>query len=423
MSAALAIAATTEVLRFIVENALTEVQRVYQFSPPTVSTGAPPRPPASGPDQAVVNLFLHAVAPNPAFRSHPGPARDAAGTRLHAAPLVLNLQYLLSSHGGEAIREIGFGTALHALHQVAIVPRPVMRDAFTALANSNDAVKKALALNERLSDQIESLTVSMLTTDVDALTKIWTAVQAPMRPSACFLVTAVFLEDTRPQRAPLPALSVAIGSAAVRPLSIASVQGLRNGKPWPVTVEARLVVTGEGLGENGLTASLGEVVLSPVASESGPGRLVLGFAPADVAKLRAGPQVLTLALAAELAPGRHRTVQEVSRNVLLRPAPGTIAVGPLSGATGYTGTVSVDVQPPADRTQRATLRLTALAAGGRPVAVDWKPPANPAGPFTTLAFKLDKVPRGTYRLQLEVDGVASQPMPDNAGAFQPQVTL
>jgi len=81
---------------------------------PIAIRSAPPKPETNGSEPSVVNLFLHGVTPNPALRNHEAPYRDAGGRRRSNAPLALDLHYLLSAHGGEAIREIGLGAAMPA---------------------------------------------------------------------------------------------------------------------------------------------------------------------------------------------------------------------------------------------------------------------------------------------------------------------
>ena len=85
MTAALAIAASSEVLRFIIEDAMVRAGQALNFAPPPTTIGPPPRPPqANGGGQALaetasVNLFLHHVTPNPAWRNLNAPERDRQG--------------------------------------------------------------------------------------------------------------------------------------------------------------------------------------------------------------------------------------------------------------------------------------------------------------------------------------------------------
>lgn len=425
MTAALAIAATTEVLRYIVAKALKEAEEAFDLPELEVKTGAPPRP-SGADDPEVVNLFLHAVAPNAALRN-PGPARDAAGRRIDNAPLVLNLQYLLSAHGPEAVREIGLGTAMHALHQLGIVPRPVIRDAIASLDKTNKAMK-AIAENERLADQLDSLTISTLPQDIDALTKLWNATQAPLRPAANYLVTTVYLEQDRPQVPALPVLSTVLAPATMRALGVRSVAGRKGGREWPLTADADLVIEGEGMGERDLEPTLGGIALERIAAESGPQRLVARIPGSGVPELRAGTVGLALRLSGDVG-GTSRPLQTATVNVSLRPSPSRAAgppvpdTAPPNGGT-VTGNLPIAVTPPVGARQRATLRLARVDGTEPSVAVSWDPPTSGSGDaFTVLVFKLNKVRRGDYLLQLEVDGVMSQPMPDAAGVFQPRVTL
>jgi hypothetical protein len=428
MSAALAMAATSEVLRFLVKDALTRAASDLQFPAPAVTTGAPPRPnQQTNVDVPAVNLFLHHTTPNPAGRNMAGPTRDARGQRLNNAPLILDLHYLLSAHGPEALREIGFGTAMHALHQAGIVPRDLIRRSLDGLKNDLDGNKQAVA-RSNLADQVESLTITSEALDIDAITKIWTAIQSPYRPSAGILVTTVILEDVRPSRVPLPVLNSGVAPAPVRELSIAAVEGRKAGLRWPITVEADLVVDGAGFADATLAASIADAPLDIVVAESNATALKLRFMPATIATLRAGPQLLKLSISTDV-DGRAMLSQSAVAAVSLLPtlsvpAIANVAVTP-NDANSVTGALDVTVSPPVSRTQSAVLMLTPVGAG-TDQAIAWAAPA-PVSPhvdaFTVLSFALKRIPRGTYLARLNVDGTTSQPMPDNAGAFQPRVTL
>ena len=59
--------------------------------------------------------------------------------------------------------------------------------------------------------QLESITITQLSLDIDMSTKIWSALQSPLRPSAYFTVTTLFLnvDETFPD--PLPVNDVRLG--------------------------------------------------------------------------------------------------------------------------------------------------------------------------------------------------------------------
>lgn len=432
MSAALAVAATSEVLRYLVSDAITRAGQDLGFTAPAVSTGAPPKPVQNtGADAPAVNLFLHMATPNAAWRNLQGPARDAQGRRLHNAPLILDLHYLLSAHGPEAIREIALATAMHALHQAGIVPRDLVRAALKKLESSADPNKKALAVS-RLADQVESLTISSEALDIDAMTKIWTATQAPYRPSAGYLVTTVFLEDMRPARAPLPVTGGSgVSPVSLKELMITRVEGRKGGTPWPLSTDTDIYVEGAGFADSSLAAKLGSGALAPDPANSGPATLLLRMPLGTIAALRAGPQVLELTLSAEVG-GRAMPVQSVAAVVTLHPAvsvPNQVVADTPGDPTTVTGTLTLNVSPPVERRQSAMLLLAPASGSGAEQGAAWKPPPEPAPPappvntFTALDFQLKRVPKGEYIVRLIVDATASQPMPDGTGRFGPRVTL
>lgn len=204
MSEYLSIPATTFVIKSIIEQRL---QAVYQGLPvPKVSNAPPPRPAQSSangqPQQPAeapgLTLFMHHAGPNPAWRNMHEPVVDSTGKRVEKNPLVLDLQYLLAAHGSSLEREALLGIAMSALHRNAIIPRSMITTILAAMAAPNPPEK----LLDRLPDsaladknhQPESISISQLPVDLDMSTKLWSAFQSPIRPSAMYLVTTVFLE-------------------------------------------------------------------------------------------------------------------------------------------------------------------------------------------------------------------------------------
>jgi hypothetical protein len=185
VTASLVIAATTEVLRHIVDTA---VQRAFNklgggISKPAITTGVPPNSAAT--DPPTVNLFLYRATPNVMFRNLP--VRDTPG-----APTALDLDYLVSAHGPVVESEIGLAAALNALHQTAVVPPPVTREALQRLVSHTNPVLRAIGTDDQLIDTLESIQISSSSLDLDTITRLWIAAQAPLRPSACYRVTLVF---------------------------------------------------------------------------------------------------------------------------------------------------------------------------------------------------------------------------------------
>lgn len=220
MSEALAIPATTFVLKAIIEKRLSAA---YQpLSPPMVQFSPPPRPPqTSGNGQSQqqaeapgLTLFMHHAGPNGSWRNMHDPAVSSAGTRVGKKPLVLDLQYLLAAHGADLEREALLGIGMSALHRNAIVPRPMISQILGAIAVPNPIAKLLDRLPEaKLADknhQPESITVTQMPVDIDVSTKLWSAFQSPIRPCALYQVTTVFLEVDESFADPSPVETVRI---------------------------------------------------------------------------------------------------------------------------------------------------------------------------------------------------------------------
>lgn len=219
MSVHFAIPATTFVLKGVIEARL---KLAYgSFTPPPVLVSPPPRPPASPPggaaepEAAALILFLHHAGPNAAWRSMYDPHIDASGARIGPAPLVLDLHYMVAALGADLEREILLGVALSALTRNAILPRPMIQ---AVLASVTIPVTPTRLLDtftaEPLSNstsQPEQITLSQAPVDVDYSTKIWSALQSPLRPSAFFLATTVFLDPGETFPAPPIVAEVDVG--------------------------------------------------------------------------------------------------------------------------------------------------------------------------------------------------------------------
>jgi hypothetical protein len=231
-----AIPATTFVLKSIIEARL---KIAYTgFSTPTVSTEPPPRPPAPAqgnpqPEQLGLNLFMHHAASNGAWRNMYDPHVDGAGKRFRKAPLVVDLHYLLSAQGGDLEREVVLGVGMSALHRNGVIPRPMIQQLLSAIAVPAQPTKLMEKLTaEPLHSQPESITVSQQGFDVDMSTKVWSALQSPMRPCAHYLVTTVFLDPGEVFPDPIDVDSIVITG---RPIP----------DPVPPVAEEAVIVVGD----------------------------------------------------------------------------------------------------------------------------------------------------------------------------------
>lgn len=223
MSARFAIPATTTVLRGLIQERL---DLAYDtLTVPQVSVEPPPRPAPTAtnvnggtqqPEPTRLHLVCHHVAPNPAWRNMYDPHVSVSGRRTGPSPLALDLHYLLAATGPDLEREVLLGLGVTALNRFGIVPRAKVEEVLTAITVPAPATRiTELIPAERLFDpaeQPEQITITQQHVDVDLSSRIWSALQSPLRPSAYFLVTTVFLEveETLPAASPVAAVAVGV---------------------------------------------------------------------------------------------------------------------------------------------------------------------------------------------------------------------
>ena len=209
MSSPLAIGAVSAVLRNLLDNGLVDISGT--LGPVTVSALAPDRIDVDEVNFAPrLNLFMHQVLPNAAWRNRELPARAPTGERISNAPLALDLYYLVTAYGvADFQAEILLGYAMHLLHERSVLDRAAIRRALDPSpldASMLPPAFQALAASD-LADQIEAVRITLIPMSTDEMSKLWSATQSHYRPSAAYQVSLVLIEGTRPAGSPLPVLS------------------------------------------------------------------------------------------------------------------------------------------------------------------------------------------------------------------------
>ncbi|WP_137973106.1 DUF4255 domain-containing protein [Pseudomonas sp. F(2018)] len=213
MSTALALAGVTAVLRDRLNDGLVNHNVAGILgSTVNVSVLAPDRVvPADGTEASQLNLFLYQVMPNASWRNQGLPSHDSSGRqRLTNQPLALDLYYLVSAYsGGDLHAEILLGYAMQLMHEFPIITREMIRTALSPSPDVGVVLPPALrALAEcGLADQVELLRITPLALNAEESSKLWSATQSSLRPTAAYQVSVVLIEATRPALAPLPVLS------------------------------------------------------------------------------------------------------------------------------------------------------------------------------------------------------------------------
>ena len=214
MSSALAIAGVTAVLRDLLNDGLINHDATGTLgSTVSVSVGPPDRVvPASGSEASQLNLFMYLVTPNTGWRNEGLPSRDASGRqRLCNAPLALNLHYLISAYSSQDLHgEILLGYAMQLLHEMPVLSREAIQTSLNPSPSTGTALPPALRAlaGSGLENQIEQIKITPQYLNTEEVSKLWTATQSHLRPTAAYMASVVLIEASQPALSPLPVLSI-----------------------------------------------------------------------------------------------------------------------------------------------------------------------------------------------------------------------
>jgi len=152
-----------------------------------------------------VNLFLHQVTPNAAWRNIGLPSLAAdGGTVLKNPPLALDLHYLLTAYGSEDNQaEALLSFAVMFLHENPVLPRAQITAALTALPSN--PFNQGLQLSG-LASQIEMIKITPATLGREEMAWLWTALKADYRPTFPFQASVVLIDPKVPAASGLPVL-------------------------------------------------------------------------------------------------------------------------------------------------------------------------------------------------------------------------
>ena len=229
MSDPLAIAGVSAVLQYYLYNMYTPVSssfggqvKVTSLAPDLVQSSFGTAVNDSPENQ--VNLFLHQVTYNSAWRNVALPSLDTDGkTRLKSPPLALDLHYLLTAYGSEDWQAEGLlGYALMMLHENPVITRDDISWALTHLTGSNHMIA-ALKLSS-LADQVEMIKITPATLGREEMAWLWTALKADYRPTFPFQVSVVLIQPQRNMTLALPVLRRAVQALPMQPSLILTIE-------------------------------------------------------------------------------------------------------------------------------------------------------------------------------------------------------
>lgn len=394
MSDALGVAAVTETLRAVLQDA---VDRAVPGARVTVRHPSDMTAPAGNGTSASLNVFLYRTCVDTAWRNTDPVGTHPGETRRPALPLVLHYLFTGRAPAGEdsTVPERLIGAVMSALHD-----RPQLRAADLRTAASFSDL--------HLQQEPVRLTPAALTTE--EMCRLWAALGHDYHLSVAYEARIVLIDSSVPGRAPLPVLRR--GTTGAGPEATPSATGT-----WPAldallpTISAPgadVVFTGSGLHAGTprvrMTHPRFPPVMLPARGEGTTGvRATLG--EDQGAGRWSATVVVTAADGSERATGP----------LVLQVAPRITGSLPLKVTRDGQGAavLTIDCVPTVHPGQRAELLV-----GDRPV---------PAEPFTratrTLRFRLAAGAPGRHPLRLRVDGVDSPLADAQADRFDSDVAV
>lgn len=404
MTTSLGIAATTAVLRQMLQNALPAAQLAGVLGAVSV-TAVPPDRIDSNAAKSSLNLFMYQVRPNTGWMMQDLPSHDTRGRRLTNPPLALDLSYMLSAYGAADYHcEILLGYSALVLHQTRVLTREAVRATFSGAVLPADL---ALLATADLEGQEELVALSMDPLTSDEISRLWSVFGEKYRPSIAFQATVVLMRASDPAVTPGPPVRRA--RLAVTP-SIAPT--ITDVEPSMVVAAAGagISLVGTGLLPRDATVRFGSGETAPPE----PGSTDMRIDAVLPGTLLAGVVTARVQLPARFEADLRRGVESNLVPFTLRPAfapianPITVGVR-VDTPTTTTTTITVALRPLVGRRQQVSLLLDELVAAPGPVPRSYSFAApsrqNAAADVTgDIRFPVAGVRRARYVVRVRVDG-------------------
>jgi len=449
MSSALAIASVTAVLRDLLNNGLIDHDVSATLGNVTVSSLSPDRIDMTSQNQTSrLNLFLYQVTPNASWRNVGLPSRNGNGERISNPPLALNLHYLLTAYGAlELHAEILLGYGMQLLHETPVLTRNAIRTALAPPSSvgglpSLPPQMQALFTSE-LAEQVEQIKIVPETPNTEEISRLWSALGAPYRPTAAYQASVVLIESKQSTKSSLPVRARNVYVVPFNQPVIEQVTSQANaGDPivlnQPVLPGQNLVLVGRGLRSDLVRVNIGGVEETPADVNITDTQIIVPV-PAGLQAGVQGVQVIQLR-SMGTPPVPHRGVESNLAAFVLRPTidpPNSIVFNAGPGSAPISGTVSLSVNPPIGDQQRVRLLLnqfvpvtsppqnitTEAYSFVAPRRTPVSPPFGPPGSSQTITIPINGVKAGTYLVRIQVDGAESLLGPETGQYDRPTVVI
>ncbi len=423
MSNALAIAAVTSTIRYVLERALSAPQP-GPVGGAGVTTLRPDRLPSADVVTAPgLNIFLYQVTPNHGGNLTDLPTRREDGSLVHRPVAALDLHYLLTGYGEDAPLDGQrlLGRAITALAVTPVLTRDVIAAAVAAY--DVDADTSFLAQCD-LGDQGELVKLSPTPLPLEELSRLWAVFQqTPYQLSVVYTATVVVLEADVTTRTSLPVRARTVTVQASGPPRLESVTAAPlpvpapDGAPPVVTGGTTLVLAGSALRQSG-AGPMTRIWVGPVLLDPQPGGSPLELRVVLTPEVPAGLHAVQVQhRSVDGGPGGPPERVVAASNVIPVLVHPSVTVGAVTSGPG--GTVTLQVSPPLFPGQRASVGLARLNPPPPPpppapdivrnLVVDLTPVPRDAVPEAEVTIASADVPAGSWLVRLQVDGIESIP--------------
>jgi hypothetical protein len=435
MSNGFAIAAVTATLRRQIDEGLS-ADKVGDVTGAFSVTAIPPDRivKANQPDPIQVNLFLHQVTHNAAWRNVDLPSRDSDGDVVRTPPVAINLHYLVSTYAPDPyVPEILLGHAVRILAENATLSREAIRRMLTP--SGPDPMLTAL-LGSDLDHQVELIKIAPETLNTEEMSRLWSTFQSSYRPSVAYQVSVVLIDGRGRARPSLPIRSRGLRGDVLAVPELLAIEA-ESGPGDPVTTESVVLLRGRGLiNADGARVRFGTVTRDVTAADMVGEALRVDLA-ADPRPLAGVTGISVLqSMALGDPPVAHDAYVSNTIAAILRPAIAstsrTVAsTETIDGVDYATGKFKVTVSRPIGREQKVELLLNEIVdpPDRAPRGYVLPLPAgngivSPAIEAATVEFAYAGIGRGAYLVRLRVDGAESLLASGADGRFAaPQRTI
>lgn len=430
MSNPLAIASVTAILKRLIRTNLDRAQ--LNLNGAFDVTAKPPDQiqPNNAPPTNNLNLYLWKVVPNAGYSNLDLPSRNSAGRRIGNQSLSLDLFYVMSASGAEELNaEILLGYGMQILHdQPGMSPTQI--DQLINETKPTGDPRFPNLLKSNLADQIESLKISRFFPKDDLPTKLWPALNTPLRMSAYYQISLVLTEVERSLPIDPPILSTKSHIAATERTVIDRIGVLdAQNSPtanWTASPQpgAWIEIVGQNLKPNPGRLRLASQAIDLSGIAGSQNKLRLQIPP----NARIGASTVLIESQADFGEGsvpRLRAVR-TSAPYLLSIVPEVTAItaraDPSSTTTTFNGELELEIATPLTTDQTVSLTLMPPADAQNQTSLDTSVEINSNNP-KRLKASVSGIARQTYIYQLTIDGAGTPFLTDQAGLSGPTIAL